>query len=217
MNIDSALRMINKHLKDVFDMFGGQSEEYMNALNQARQNIPQEVLNQTARSGNNYAYDMPTEPLQISRSKNAKEIYNNFANDLQQLRNEQKASGTAKMQTQKYIQELQERGIKPTLQNVRQQANELYNFRNNNNDWYADLTKSPYLTEEEISDIKSDYSELNGADDFEYARLRKSIRDKKNKYEKKIQQEIKKAIETAAQAETGAPPAVEEVDPMSLI
>jgi cell division septum initiation protein DivIVA len=217
MNIDSALRMINKHLKEVFDMFGGQSEEYMNALSQVRENIPQEVLNQTARSGNNYAYDLPTKPLQISRSKNAKEIYNNFANDLQQLRNEQKISGTAKMQSQKYIKELQEKGIKPTVRNVRQQANELYNFRNNNNDWYTELTNSPYLTDVEISDIKSDYSELNGADDVEYAQLRKSIREKKNKYEKKIQQEIKKAIEAAAQAETGEPPEVEEIDPLTLI
>lgn len=217
MNIDSALRMINKHLKEVFDTFGGQSEEYMNAVNQVRTNIPQEVLNQTARSGNNYAYDLPTKPLQISRSKNAKEIYNNFANDLQQLRSEQKASGTAKMQSQKYIKELQEKGIKPTAQKVRQQANELYNFRNNNNDWYTELTNSPYLTDEEISDIKSDYSELNSADNEEYARLRKSIREKKNKYERKIQQEIEKATKTAAQAETGEPPAVEEIDPLTLI
>lgn len=213
MNIDSAIRMINKHLKDIFDMFGGQSEEYMRALNQTRRNISQEVLNQTARSGNHYAYDMPTEPLQISRSKTAKEIYSNFTSDIQQLRNEQKASGTAKAQSQKYIRELQEKGIKPTIQNVRKQANELYNFRNNNNDWYTNLTNSPYLTEEEISDIKADYSELNGSDDEEYARLRKSIREKKAKYERKIKQ----AIDAAAQAETGAPPDGEIVDPLTLI
>ena len=213
MNIDSALRMINKHLKEVFEMFGGQSEEYMTALSQVRQNIPQEALNQTARSGNYYAYDMPTEPLQISRSKTAKEIYNNFISDLQQLRTEQKASGTVKAQSQKYIKELQEKGIKVTVKNIKQQANELYNFRNNNNDWYTNLTNSPHLTDEEISDIKTDYSELNGSDPIEYARLRKSIREKKNKYERKIKQ----AIETGAQAETDVLPAVEEVDPLTLI
>ena len=175
MNIDSALNQINKHLRDVFDMFGGQSEEYMNALTQARETIPEEVLQQTARKGLNYAYDMPTEPLQISRSKTAKDIYSTFESELSLLRTAQKATGTAKVQSQKYIKELVEKGIQPSIEYVRKQANELYRFRNTVNEWYTEAMKSEELTEEDKADIKADYSELSGSDYEEYNILRKNI------------------------------------------
>ena len=46
MNIKTTISAINKHLKETFDLFGGQSEEYARALNQVRDNLPNEVLQQ---------------------------------------------------------------------------------------------------------------------------------------------------------------------------
>lgn len=160
MNLDSSIKGINKHLKDVFNMFGGQSTEYMNALNEVRQNLPDEVLSQTARQGNVYDKDLPTEPLQLSQGKNARNILSNFESDLSELRSQQKQSGSALEQAQKYVDDLKAMGKQFTKQNIQELSNDLYNFRNNVNDWYTELEESDYLDDDEKEDVKRIYSEL---------------------------------------------------------
>ena len=215
MNIKSTISAINKHLKETFDLFGGQSEEYARALNQVRDNLPDEVLQQTQRQGLNYAYDMPSKPLQISGGKQAQNILSNFENDLQQIRNEQKNIGSALMQAQKYINDLKSIGKQFLRKAIREQASGIYYFRNNVNDWYNDINNLVGLSEEEKSAIKADYSELNGSDDYEYAVLRRKITEKYNKVkplieaEKDLQQAEQIADETI---ETGL-----NIDPLTLI
>lgn len=215
MNIKSAISAINKHLKDTFDLFGGQSEEYANALRQVRDNLPDEVLQQTQRQGLNYAYDVPSKPLQISGGKQAQNILSNFQNDLQQIRAEQKETGSALMQAQKYIDELKAKGKQFSRQAIKEQASGIYNFRNNVNDWYADIDKSSVLSEEEKSALKADYSELNGADDYEYSVLRRKITEKYNKVKPRLQAE--KALQQAEQAAAETIANGELIDPLTLI
>ena len=215
MNIKSTISAINKHLKETFDLFGGQSEEYARALNQVRDNLPDEVLQQTHRQGLNYAYDMPSKPLQISGGKQAQNILSNFENDLQQIRAEQKETGSALMQAQKYINELKSNGKQFSRKAIREQASGIYNFRNNVNDWYADIDKSTVLSEEEKSALKADYSELNGADDYEYSVLRRKISENYERVKPRLQAE--KELKQAEQAATEAAASGQLVNPLTLI
>lgn len=215
MNIKSTISAINKHLKETFDLFGGQSEEYARALRQIRDNLPDEVLQQTQRQGLNYAYDVPSKPLQISGGKQSQSILSNFQNDLQQIRTEQKETGSALMQAQKYIDELKSTGKQFSRQAIKEQASGIYNFRNNVNDWYNDIDKSTALSEEEKSALKADYSELNGADDYEYSVLRRKISEKYNKIKPRLQAE--KDMQKAEQAANEAIENGELIDPLTLI
>lgn len=215
MNIKSTISAINKHLKETFDLFGGQSEEYARALRQVRDNLPDEVLQQTQRQGLNYAYDVPSKPLQISGGKQSQSVLSNFQNDLQQIRTEQKETGSALMQAQKYIDELKATGKQFSRKAIKEQASGIYNFRNNVNDWYSDIDKSSALSEEEKSALKADYSELNGADDYEYSVLRRKITEKYNKVKPRLQAE-----KDLQQAENAAAETIENgelVDPLTLI
>lgn len=212
MNINSAINSINKHLKDVFNMFGGQSAEYMNALNEVRQQLPDEVLNQTARQGNIYDKDIPTEPLQISQGKNAKDILSNFESDLTQLRQQQKESGSALSQAQKYIDDLKATGKQFSRQAIKELAQDLYHFRNDVNDWYTELLESDYLDDDEKEDVKSIYSELsstkNDPEAYEEAR-------------RQLEQYYAKHMVRMREAQNIDEPDVEssdfDIDPMELI
>lgn len=215
MNIKSTISAINKHLKDTFDLFGGQSEEYGRALRQVRDNLPDEVLQQIQRQGLNYAYDVPSKPLQFSGGKQAQNILLNFENDLQQIRTEQKETGSALTQAQKYINELKSAGKQFSRQAIKEQASGIYSFRNNVNDWYADIDKSTVLSEEEKSALKADYSELNGADDYEYSVLRRKITEKYNKIRPRLQAE--KDLQQAEQAAVETIENGELIDPLTLI
>lgn len=213
MNISSIIKSINKQLKDVFGLFGGQSEEYMNALKQVRDNLPDEVLQQTQRQGLNYAYDMPTKPLQISAGKTAKNILSNFENDLQNIRSAQKATGSALMQAQKYIDELKSNGRQFSREAIKKQASGIYYFRNNVNNWYEDIMSSGVISEEQKSMIKEHYSELNGADDYEYSVLRQKIQRDYNKIKPLIEAEKAKQIEDITEE---LPPNISPIDPAKL-
>lgn len=214
MNIKSTISAINKHLKETFDLFGGQSEEYARALNQVRDNLPNEVLQQTQRQGLNYAYDMPSKPLQISGGKQAQNILSNFENDLQQIRTEQKETGSALMQAQKYINELKSKGQQFSRKSIREQASGIYNFRNNVNDWYKDIDKSNVLSEEEKSTLKADYSELNGADDYDYSVLRRKIAENYERVKPRLDAE--KALKQAENAAADAIASGVLIDPLTL-
>jgi hypothetical protein len=167
MILDNILRTMNEYIKDIFDTFGGQSDEYMRAMRQVRENLPEEVLNKTARTGLNYAGDTPNEPLQFSRGKQAQEVLQNFEGDLQNLRAEQRETGTANVQAQPYYLEQQlqnnENGVPAPVskQLIKEQANDRYYFNSNVNDWYEDIINSEVLTDYEKNDIRADYRNLN--------------------------------------------------------
>lgn len=215
MKIKSVISAINKHLTDVFNLFGGRSEEYMNALKQVRDNLPDNVLQQTQTQGLNYAYDTPREALKLSAGKKSQEILQNFEADLIKVRQEQKESGSAIVQAQKYIDDLAKDGLQFSRQRIKEKASGLYDFRNNVNDWYKDVDKSN-LSEAEKSNFKEAYSELNGADPYEYAVLRQKIDENYNRLKPKLEEErrLRKAAEEEAQnaIESGM-----EIDPLSQI
>lgn len=155
------IQAINKHLKSVFDMFGGQSQEYSKALQEVRSQLSENVLQQTARQGLEYNADNPEKPLQLSVGKKSKEILSNFETELKNIRQSEKATGSALQQAQKYIDELQLKGKEFNLQNIKQMAQSEYNFNNNSNEWYKSLTESDYLTDDEKQDVRNIYSEIS--------------------------------------------------------
>ena len=182
---------MNEYLKDIFDAFGGQSMEYSTAVRQVRENISDDVLSQVARTGTDYESDNPTEPLQFSRGKSAQNILTNFQSDLSQLRKEQRETGTAKVQTQRYYteQKLDNPDAAVDIKRVKEQAAARYDFNNNVNDWYDDIVNSQELTESEIDDIKEEYSTLNT--DYSDPDKRDTIRRKTQKLLDKIEKKRK--------------------------
>lgn len=157
----SIVTSINRHLKSVFDMFGGQSSEYHNALQQVKEQLNENVLTQTARQGVKYNADTPNKPLQLSTGKKALDILSNYETDVKNIRESQKESGSALEQAQKYIDELKAIGKEFSVQNIHEYAQTNYNFDNNSNDWYKSLTESEHLTASEIEEVRTIYSEVN--------------------------------------------------------
>lgn len=157
----SIVNSINKHLKSVFDMFGGQSSEYHQALQQVKEQLNENVLSQTTRQGVNYNADTPNKPLQLSTGKKALDILSNYETDVKSIRESQKESGSALEQAQKYIDELKAVGKEFSLQNIHEYAQTNYDFDNNSNDWYRKLTESEELTDSEKEEVREIYSEVN--------------------------------------------------------
>ena len=157
----SIVTSINKHLKSVFDMFGGQSSEYHNALQQVKEQLNENVISQTARQGVNYNADTPNKPLQLSTGKKALDILSNYETDVKNIRESQKETGSALEQAQKYLDELKAVGKEFSLQNIRKYAQTNYNFDNNSNEWYKTLTESEYLSDSEKEEVRTIYSEVN--------------------------------------------------------
>lgn len=192
MILDNILRTMNEYIKDIFDTFGGQSDEYMRAMRQVKENLPDQVLNKTVRQGLNYAGDTPTEPLQFSRGKQSQEVLQNFESDLQNLRSEQRETGTANVQAQPYYLEQQlqsSEGETPapvSKQMVKQQANDRYYFNSNVNDWYEDIMNSEELTNIEKDDIRADYQNLS--EDYWNIGARDALQEKAENLIQKIRQ-----------------------------
>lgn len=192
MILDNILRTMNEYIKDMFDTFGGQSDEYMRTLRQVRENLPDNVLQQTTRQGLNYVADRPTEPLQFSRGKKSLEILQNFKTDLSNLRQEQRETGTAAVQAQPYYLEqqieAQEKGQPANVSKklIKEQAEDRYYFNSNINDWYDEINNAEELTELEKQDIKADYSNLN--ENYWEVGARSNLQDKAEKLIDKIRQ-----------------------------
>lgn len=178
MNLDNILRTMNEYLNDIFNTFGGQSNEYSTAVRQVRENLNDEVLQQVTRQGLDYKADAPDKPLQFSRGKQAKEILNNFQGDLTTLRAEQRKQGTAKVQAQRYYieQKLDMPDMPVSTEKLTKQAQQRYDFNNNVNDWYEEIDNAAELTELEKSGIKEMYSTLN--EDYSDPAVRENIRNK---------------------------------------
>ena len=207
-------------MEDLFNWFGGQSEEYMNAMRQVRKNLPDNVLQNTQAQGLNYVYDNPTKPLKLSTGKASKEILQEFESDLQELRSEQKHSGTALEQAQKYIDELKKDGKEFSRKSIREAASGIYYFRNNVNEWYKDVDVSTTLTDEEKSYFKEAFSDLNGSDPYEYEILRRKIERNYNRLKTKLDKEKNDILEEEEEAEKEAENAILngfEIDPLTQI
>lgn len=179
MNLDNILRSTNKYLKDTFDTFGGRSKEYMNAVKQVKENLPESVLEDVARQGLHYDGDSPDEPLQLSRSKAAQSELTNFQTDLQELRKEQKTAGTARKQSRKYYEDAESRGIDPNDINIKEEAEKLYDFDSSTNDWYDAIMSNENISDDEKEEIRDLYSDLfENYEDAEFRdRLEQACRD----------------------------------------
>lgn len=175
MNIDNILRTMNEYINDIFSTFGGQSVEYSAAVKQVRDNIPQNVLEKVTRTGLHYSGDKPTEPIQFSRGKAAKEILSAFTSDLGNLRSEQRESGTAAGQAQRYYteQKIANEDIPVSKKKMKQQAQQRYNFNQNINDWYDKIMQSEKISDDEKEAFKDLYSTLHS--DYSDAAVRENI------------------------------------------
>ena len=176
MILDNILRSLNQYMKDIFNVFGGESKEYMNALKDVKENLPQEVLERTARQGLDYEGDAPTEPLQLSRGKEAKNVLDNFGSDLKQIRDDQKKMGTVRAQSEKYYEDAENRGISPDDIDIQDEAKKLYDFDNSTNDWYDAIMSDPDITDDEKEEIRDLYSDL--FENYEDASFRDSLEDR---------------------------------------
>lgn len=176
MILDNILRSLNQYMKDIFNVFGGESKEYMNALKDVKENLPQEVLERTARQGLDYEGDAPTEPLQLSRGKDAKNVLDNFGSDLKQIRDDQKKMGTVRSQSQKYYEDAENRGISTDEIDIQDEAKKLYDFDNSTNDWYDAIMSDPDITDEEKEEIRDLYSDL--FENYEDASFRDQLEDR---------------------------------------
>lgn len=170
-SVDNLLRTVNEYMTDMFDTFGGQSTEYMTALQQYRDLLPEAALDLYARQGNDYPGDTPDVPLLLSRGKASQNAFEALKTDLEALRAAQRQSGTALVQAQKYLNEPDKPPepdekkppkLQPkTREYIRQRARENYELSNNLNDWYTTIMESEDITEPEKIMIKSYYSEIN--------------------------------------------------------
>ena len=204
-SLDNILRTMNEYIADIFNMYGGQSQEYTTALRQVRENISDEVLQQVTRQGLDYTGDKPDKAFQFSRGQKATELLKDFAGDLENLRKEQRTAGTAKTQAQKYYteQKLEKPDTPVNIKWLREQAADRFDWNNNVNDWYEAITKSDMISETEKDKIKAEYKKIQL--EYEDVNFRDALRKKAENSIAQIEKAkaAKKAIE-AAQAATGA-------------
>lgn len=160
MILDNILRTLNQYMTDIFETFGGASKEYMTALKQVKENIPESVLEDTVRQGLHYEGAAPDEPLKFSRGKASREELEAFSSDLQELRKEQKDTGTARKQSQKYYEDAEARGIEPSDIDIQEEAERLFEFDNNTNDWYDAIMSNENIDDDEKAEIRDLYSDL---------------------------------------------------------
>ena len=156
MILDNLLRTINAYMSEMFTTFGGASQEYMTALRQIRENLPDALIHKAIRQGLDYIGINPTKPLQFSRSKAVLDMLENFGTEILEIRKEQRETGTAKTQAQKYYDE--QKLINPdkpvSIEELKRQVDERTYFNNNVNDWYKAIDNSVILSEDEKQSIK---------------------------------------------------------------
>lgn len=175
MNLDNILRTINQYIEDIFETFGGQSKEYMRAMKQVKEALPERVLNDTVRQGLDYESDAPTEPLKFSRSKAAKEELSSFSEDIRQLRAEQRETGGIRQLKKQYIEDAKELGKDPKKIDFQEEAQKKYDFDNSTNDWYEEVMEDEDIADDEKEYLRDMYSNLH--DDYEEAAFRDELED----------------------------------------
>ena len=201
-SLDNILRTMNEYIADIFNMYGGKSQEYTTALRQVRENIPENVLNSVTRQGLDYTGDTPDKAFQFKRGKESQNILKDFAGDLETLRKEQRAAGTAKVQAQRYYteQKLEKPDIPVDIKRLKEQAADRYDWNNNVNDWYAAIDEATEISESEKDKIKAEYKRIQV--DYEDINFRDSLQQKAQAAIAKIEKakRAKKAMEAAEQA-----------------
>ena len=201
-----SIKNINNYLKNVYNTFGGRSREYMSALNEVREILPDNVINETAKSGNYYKADNPRSALQFKDTAKANEIFSHFETELKQIESYTENKGNIQKQLQPYKDQLNYWGHKDTSRNIKKWAKWEYEFSESSNDWYKDLTESEALTNEERETVRDLYQRVNG----EY-----SDPDFKLEFFNKIMK-LNRKVERAAVDE---PPVVggEVVNPLDIV
>lgn len=150
---DNIIRGINKTLKQYFDIFGGQSKEYMRVYKEATDIVKGSGA---YASGHTFIDDMPTEPLQLSRSKSSQ------ATDkmLFELRNNQLNQPTANQSAIAYYIVLtgnyKKRLNADDKTKVKKTARTIYIVYNNSVEIYDTLRGTEY--EDEASYLYSEYN-----------------------------------------------------------
>lgn len=157
-----SIKNINNYLKNVYSTFGGKSREYMAALNEVREILPDNVINETAKSGNNYKADNPRSALQFKDTAKANEIFSHFETELKQIESYSENKGNIQKQIQPYKDQLNYWGHKDTPRNIKKWAKWEYDFNEMSNDWYKDLTESENLTNDEREQVRDLYSRVSG-------------------------------------------------------
>lgn len=144
--LDNTLRSINKHLKDVFKTFGGNSYEYEKAQATVKSKLQGAVLRMPEY---NTSGEM-VKPLQIGRSRQALNTLSSQTNEVNEVRQYEKdVEKSAKVQAQKYLQRLKQENKSLTVQRVRDFATSIHN--NSFNDIYKDV-----MNNSNIPDLEKD-------------------------------------------------------------
>lgn len=204
--MSNDIENINNYLKNVYNTFGGKSKEYFSALNEVREILPDNVINETAKSGNYYKGDNPKSPLQFKNTINAQEIFSNFETELKQIQQYSEGKGNVEKNVQKYKDQLKYWGQKESNQNIKKWAKWEYEFADSGDDWYKRLTESEALTEEEQEEVRDLYSRVSG--EYNDADFKREFFNKINKYNRKVKNAEKDEPEI-----TGG----EAVNPLDLI
>lgn len=118
--VDNTLRTINKHLQDLYNILGGRSEEYELAQQQIMSKVRTSLIDMPEYDGKTMI-----KPMRLKRSKQAIAEFTRLSKELQDIREWQKNEGTAKKQSQKYINDLKQQGITPTKEKIKQIAERL--------------------------------------------------------------------------------------------
>ena len=118
--VDNTLRTINKHLNDLYNILGGKSEEYELAQQQIMKHVRTGLIEMPEYDGKKMI-----KPMRLKRNKQAIAEFTILSKELQDIREWQKRTGTAKKQSQKYIKDLKQHGITPTKEKIKQLAERL--------------------------------------------------------------------------------------------
>lgn len=150
---DNIIRGINKTLKQYFDIFGGQSKEYIQVYKEAKDIVKGSGA---YSKGDNFTGDFPTEPLQLSRSKSSQ------ATDkmLTELRNAQLNHPTANQAAAAYYNVLtgnyKKRLSQTEKAKVKETSQTIYMVYNNSVEIYDTLRGTEYA--DEASYLYSEYN-----------------------------------------------------------
>lgn len=138
--LDNTLRSINKHLNEVFKIFGGNSYEYEKAQSVVKSKLQGSVFRMPEYNDSGEMI----KPMQIGRSRTALNALKSQTNEVNEVRQfEIYTEQSAKTQRTKYYEKLKEEGYNPTQQRIKEFATSVH--RNSFNDIYKDVINNPNI------------------------------------------------------------------------
>lgn len=178
-NVKSLIGAVNKQLRDYYNTFGGQSNEYLKLYSKVTDKLQGSIY----RQGVTFNMDKPEAPLQISTGKSVLKEFSDAKNleTLQKVRNELHNFGTALERAQPYLeyQKNQEDNM-----NIKEIANILYQITNNQTAIYNFIKESDSVSYNDKLMMSELFTEMNTTSKLEYERLiyiKKKIIDIYNK------------------------------------